>query len=368
MLKLAKLGLLHFRNYSSIHLQLVENIVCISGNNGSGKTNLLDAIYYLSVSRSYFSRPDAASVSHNAAGMKIEGEFEMNDQQHNVKLILRENLKKEFSLDDVPYRKLSDHIGKFPCVMIAPDDVELITGQSADRRKFLDAVLSQINHNYLEALIDYNKVLLQRNSFLKSVSEGAAFNSRLVQVFDEQLHGLGTKIFEIRKRFLAEFFPMVIANYRTISGGDETISLNYVSDLMLKPFNELLKEAVQKDVARQRTTVGIHKDDIEFLFGPSLFKSVASQGQRKSLLFALKLAEFSIINAHKKFAPILLLDDVFEKLDEQRLQSLLNFVCRNLDAQVFITDTHRSRLRDVFERMELRFQEIVLDSFSHGIH
>lgn len=349
-------------------MPVAENIICISGSNGSGKTNLLDAVFYLSVSRSYFSRPDAASVSHHLQGMKIEGRFNVNGQAHHVKLILRENLKKEFSLDDVPYKKLSDHIGKFPCVMIAPDDVELISGQSADRRRFMDAVLSQINHQYLEVLIDYNKVLLQRNSYLKAVADGAGFDGKLMQVFDEQLIDSGNKLYEWRKVFLAEFFPLVAANYQTISGGAETIAFQYDSDLHRQSFQALLRESLQKDLARQRTNVGIHKDDIEFLLQTTPFKSLASQGQRKSLLFALKLAEFSIIRSHKQFSPVLLLDDVFEKLDELRLQSLLNFVCRHLGAQVFITDTHTSRLRNAFEKLSLPFQEIVLDHPPKSFH
>ena len=241
--------------------------------NGTGKTNLLDAIYYLSFTRSYFSRPDTLNIHHGMAGMRLEGNYQLQSEPQLLTCIVRENNKKEISLNQEEYKKFSDHIGRIPCVMIAPDDISLITGGGEERRKFIDTILSQIDKTYLQHLIDYTK---------------------------------------------------------------------------------------QKDLVLQRTTVGIHREDLSFYMGEAAFKTEASQGQRKSLLFALKLAEWQVLKDKKGFTPILLLDDVFEKLDEQRMFQLLHWVCTESDGQVFITDTHSQRLQTQLENTKTAFQLINL--------
>lgn len=360
MIFLQDISLTQFRNYFSQHFSFNEKIVGICGANGSGKTNLLDAIYYLCFTKSYFSKSDAQSVYQNAAGFRIEGNVIKNDAPNNLVCILRENNKKEFQLNKENYKKFSEHIGKFPCVFIAPDDVQIITEGSETRRHFLDALLSQLNHGYLQHLIDYKKIIDERNSLLKSAAERNYFDVELLNVLDEQLIKNGEQIFTARKTFLKFFLPQVQKEYLTISESNDAVVLNYFSQLSNVSFKKLLKENRQRDLYLQRTGVGVHKDDIEIQMQQLPFKNIASQGQRKSLLFALKLAEFNILKEKKGFAPLLLLDDIFEKLDAQRMHNLLKKVCKEEQTPVFITDTHKERLQKAFEDLEVNYQLIEL--------
>ena len=364
MFRLHSLKLVQFRNYLTQPFTFSERIIGICGKNGSGKTNLLDAIYYLSFSRSYFTRPDSQNVQHGLLGMRLEGLYQLNNQDQQLVCILRENNRKELILNEVAYKKISDHIGKFPCVMIAPDDLEIITGGSEERRTLLDTVLSQIHKDYLICLIDYNRILQQRNSVLKQTAETGKTDEGLLQVLSTQLSQKGNTIFQIRKSFLADFLPLVTSIYQKIATTDEGLSLRYESQLLLDSFETLLTQSAQKDFLMQRTTTGIHRDEVSFCMGSIPFKSEASQGQRKSLLFALKLAEWQVLKEKKGFTPILLLDDVFEKLDEQRMYKLLHWVCTESDGQVFITDTHTERLKSQLEGIEVGFQLIELDGRS----
>jgi DNA replication and repair protein RecF len=359
-LSLHSLQVIQFRNYTSEKFVFNERIVGISGSNGSGKTNLLDAIYYLCFTKSYFSRPDATSVKHDHAGWRVNGELNLNDKSIQLSCVLRENNRKEFTVNAEAYKKFSDHIGRYPAVMIAPDDVELISGNSEERRKYIDTVLSQLSANYLSELIAYNKILLQRNSVLKSAAERNQFDASLLDTLDEQLAEKGNFIYETRKKFLEELKPVVIEIYQQIAAKENEIDLSYDSQLKVNDFLSLLQSNRSRDLYLQRTGVGIHKDDIDFFMGKSVFKTTASQGQRKSLLFALKLAEYNLLKKQKGFSPFLLLDDVFEKLDEQRMFNLLKKVCIEENAQVFITDTHTSRLKEKFEQLECPYQIIEL--------
>ena len=341
-----KISLTHFRNYTYRSFHFNEKLVGICGNNGSGKTNLLDAIYYSCFTKSYFSNSDAQSVKHGCGGMRIESLFEKNNEAFTVVTILRENNRKEILVNGEQYTRFSRHIGKFPCVMIAPDDVSLINGTSAERRKMVDTVLSQLNAAYLQALIDYNKILQQRNSLLKISAERNRLDEELLSVLDSQLAEKGNFIFEARKKFLASFMPDAIADYIQIAGAGENINMLYESQLHGKDFLLLLQENRSRDVYMQRTGCGIHKDDVAVYMAGIPFKNIASQGQKKTMLFAMKLAEFSTLKAAAGFAPLLLLDDVFEKLDAARMQQLLLEVCSRPDTQIFITDTHRQRLEE----------------------
>jgi len=260
------------------------------------------------------------------------------------------------------YKKFSLHIGQFPAVIIAPDDVELITGTSDVRRKFLDTLLSQLDNKYLQALIDYNKIVVQRNSLLKSVSERGYIDETLLDILNHQLIKPGELIFNKRKNFLEEFLPAVANSYNDIAGSKESIALEYYSQLFEDDFENLLQAFRQKDLMLQRSTIGIHKDDIELKLHDENFKNIASQGQRKSLLFALKLNEFERLKLAKGFSPILLLDDVFEKLDASRMHNLLKHVCVENDGQVFITDTHKERLHQALHDLQVPFQLIELNS------
>ena len=360
LLQLTNISLVQFKNYLQSSFSFNERIIGICGPNGIGKTNLLDAIYYLCFTKSYFSRTDAQNAYTGLGGFRIEGDFQLNGENAKIVCILRETGRKEFILDDELYAKASRHIGKFPCVIIAPDDVGIITEGGESRRRFIDALLSQLNNVYLQNLMDYNKVLQQRNSYLKSVSEKRTQDRSLLEVYDQQLIKYGDFIFRTRENFLKDFIPVVLRFYKQIAEVDEKVSLLYESQLHHTSFENLLHQFRDKDVLYQRTHGGTHKDELLMNLNDQPFKSIASQGQRKSLLFALKLAEFETLKTAKKFAPLLLLDDVFEKLDEQRMHNLLDWVCVQNEGQIFITDTHPERIRQHFGKLGVVYQMIQL--------
>jgi DNA replication and repair protein RecF len=356
MLHLQSISLLQFKNYTNRSFEFTERIVGICGNNGVGKTNLLDAIHYLCFTKSYFSRLDANNVQQGRDGFRIEGDFLLQDKAEKTTCILRETGRKEFAVNSRAYDKFSQHIGRYPCVVIAPDDAILITGGSEERRKFLDSLLSQLDAQYLRHLITYTKVLQQRNSLLRSFAEGGIGDVSLLDVLDEQLIKPGDYIFNKRKEFFISFLPKAKHLYNEIAMQPEDVTLVYESQLLQASFAELLQATHQKDAFAGRTTAGIHRDDLEITLGNQLFRNIASQGQRKSLLFALKLAEMEVLKKEKGFAPLLLLDDVFEKLDESRISNLLKKVCIENEGQVFITDTNEERLRQHLNALEVQYQ------------
>lgn len=369
MLSLKNISLLQFKNYSNRSYEFSERIVAICGKNGVGKTNLLDGIHYLCFTKSYFTRQDANNVQHGNAGFRLEGDFVLNDQGEKAICILRETGKKEFLVNNNSYDKFSQHIGRYPCVVIAPDDAQLITGGSEERRKFLDSLLSQLDGEYLQQLITYTKTVQYRNSLLKNFAETGHRNIELLDIIDEQLIKPGEFIFSKRKEFLVSFLPVAKHLYNDIAQSSvagkptasaDDVNLFYESELQLASFAELLQLNRNKDCLAQRTTSGIHRDDLDIQLGNQLFKNIASQGQRKSLLFALKLAEMEILKKEKGFAPLLLLDDVFEKLDEDRISNLLYKVCVENDGQVFITDTNQERLKQHLDALSVNYQLLEL--------
>jgi DNA replication and repair protein RecF len=360
LFRLHSISLTQFKNYTTRSFQFNERITGICGNNGVGKTNLLDAIHYLCFTKSYFTRLDQTNVHHGQQGFRIEGELELNSKSETAVCILRETGRKEFSINDAAYERFAGHIGRYPCVIIAPDDIQIITGGSEERRRFLDALLSQLDADYLQHLMTYNRILLQRNSLLKNFAETGNSNLSLLEVLDEQLLKPGEYIFEKRKEFLISFLPAAKKLYIEIARQQEDVILNYQSELHQCSFAELLKLNRQKDLTAQRTTGGIHRDDLFFSLDNQPFKNIASQGQRKSLLFALKLAEMDVLKENKGFAPLLLLDDVFEKLDEGRISNLLQRVCVENDGQVFITDTNCERLEQHLKALKLPCQSVKL--------
>ena len=377
MFYLNKLSVTQFKNYQFSTFDFTQRVIGICGLNGKGKTNLLDAAYYCCFTKSYFTKIDSLNMQFGSDGFRIEGSFmsskrgenpgDLNGNKNAAKknedtiiCIFRGAGKKEILLNDVQYTKLSEHIGKFPAVMIAPDDISLITDGSEERRRFMDTVLSQMDAAYLQQLVIYNKVLLQRNSLLKSFAEQGKTDWQLLEVLDEQLIAPGEFIFAKRKILTEALIPLVQKFYHRIAGNNELITLQYDSRLYDSSFYDLLNNYRQKDFMAQRSNAGIHKDDIVFQLNGQAFKTTASQGQRKSLLFALKLAEFELLKENKGFAPLLLLDDVFEKLDESRMQQLLHYVCNENEGQVFITDTHKERLQQAFEKLNTAYQIIEL--------
>lgn len=358
MRSLKSLNLIQFRNYVQRQFEFNARIVGIVGANGTGKTNILDAIYYLSFTKSYFSRPDAQNVHHAYQGMRVQGQYEINKDEISVTCILRESGKKEFYFDETIYPKMSQHIGKIPAVMIAPDDVQIITGTSEERRKLMDSLLSQIDSDYLHFLIQYNKVLQQRNGLLKWAAEQGQMDEVLLSTLNEQLVQFGIPIFEKRTEYLNQWLPMVHQLYQSIAGMADDIEIQYQSSLQNNSFEQLLNQSLAKDRAVQRTSVGIHKDDLVITIQNQSFKQEASQGQRKSLLFSIRLAEWEILKKVKGFSPILLMDDIFEKLDEQRMAHLLEWVAKETNGPVFITDTHKERVAKLLGKYVDEFQMI----------
>lgn len=351
-----------YKNYSSASFLFKEQIIGICGQNGNGKTNLLDAVYYLCFSKSYFTRTENLNIRFGDPGFRLEGWVQDDNHalQHIV-CVLREGARKEFSLNDIPYEKFSHHIGRFPCVLIAPDDISLINGRSEDRRKYIDTLISQLDEGYLNQLIIYNKLLAQRNGLLKYEAHRGRRDELLLQSIDDQLIAAGSQIFDSRRDFVKKLFPKILQFYQSIAGVSDTIQVEYDSQLHQSSYQELLRASLEKDFYTQRSNSGVHKDDILFNLEGNPFKAIASQGQKKSLLFACKLAEFELIKEEKGFAPILLLDDIFEKLDESRVSNLLGFICKEADAQVFITDTDATRLRREIENHQATIQIIELE-------
>lgn len=357
-----RLQLTGFKNYTSRTFEFHKRVVGICGYNGKGKTNLLDALNYLCFTRSYFSRSDQINVNFGSPGFRLEGSMQNStSDEKKIICIYRENGRKEFLLNEVAYEKFSHHIGKYPGVFIAPDDIALITGGSEERRKLLDTLISQVDEQYLQNLILHNKLLAERNAVLKLEAQKRRTDDALLQTIDDRLVPLGEFIFNRRKDFSKRLFPLIQKFYDQVSGSEEIIELSYESMLGAKPYNQLLGQMLSKDRMNLRTNTGIHKDDLEFKLQANLFRQIASQGQKKSLLFACKLAEFEILKQEKGFAPILLLDDIFEKLDEQRVQNLLRYIFEENTGQVFITDTDAERLRKAVSDFQHELQIIQLD-------
>jgi DNA replication and repair protein RecF len=348
MLRLQYIQAFQFKNHFSTQQGFTKKVVGICGPNGAGKTNLLDAIYYLCFTKSYFSHTDGPLVHTGMAGFRVSGRFAYPGAEVTVTCILRENGKKECSWNDELYSRNSLHVGRLPAVMIAPDDVELITGGSETRRRLIDGLLCQLDGQYLQVLMEHNKLLQQRNSQLKQMAEAGRRSDALLDVLTEQLAERAAPLAQRRHQLLRTFLPAACNHYKLIAGPHEHVQLSYQAAVPDGATAGQLvaqwQQQLGKDLALQRTSSGIHRDDLALQLDGQPFKQIASQGQRKSLLFALKLTEYEWLQEHKGFAPLLLLDDVFEKLDHQRMQNLLREVCVEKPGQVFITDTHRDRL------------------------
>ncbi|HEY3404306.1 MAG TPA: DNA replication/repair protein RecF [Ohtaekwangia sp.] len=347
-----KLQLLNFKNYSEAELDFEARINVLVGKNGSGKTNLLDAIYYLSLTKSAFAASDSHCLQHHQASFMVKGVFK-NTNTHELLAAFQNGQKKVFKEDQQDYIKLSDHIGKYPIVLIAPDDVDLVKEGSESRRKFFDGILSQLNKKYLEQLIQYNQALKQRNSLLRMFQNGSAVDWLAVESYDRILVEVGNSIFEQRTSFTKDFIPVFQKYFNFIVEDSEITSLTYVSELIETPFTEGLKNNRQKDIALQRTSFGIHRDDYSFMLGEGGLRRLGSQGQQKSFVIALKLAQFEIMEKHKGFKPILLLDDIFDKLDDFRIARLLELIKQDL-GQLFITDARPDRTQGLLDQIHVK--------------
>lgn len=353
---LKRLSILNFKNYPEAELEFSSHVNCLTGNNGEGKTNILDAIHYLSFCKSFFNPIDSQNILHEAPFLLIQGLFDANDTMEEVYCGLKRNQKKQFKRNKKEYQRLADHIGLFPLVMISPADSELITEGSESRRKFIDSVIAQFDREYLESLIQYNKVLSQRNALLKQIADSGKFDKDSLEVWDVQLIDHGKKVFEKRKQFITDFVSIFQKYYELISGGREQVGLKYISHLNDGAFADVLAKALNRDKVMEYTTVGIHKDDLEFTINLHPLKKYASQGQQKSFLIALKLAQFDFIKKIKQVTPILLLDDIYDKLDDLRVKQLMELVSSDNFGQLFITDTHPNRLANLFKTTDADFK------------
>ncbi len=362
MFRIDQLKITGYKNYASGDFYFKDRIIGICGYNGVGKTNLLDALHYLCLTRSYFSRTDALNIHFDHDGFRLEATVTTGeDQPTTVVCIYRPGGKKEILLDGIPYEKFSQHIGKFPCVFIAPDDIALLTGGGEERRKYLDTLISQVDDTYLNKLISYNKLLAERNALFKYEVQYNKREEDLLQTIDDQMAPIGNYLYQVRSDFSTRIFPLIKSFHQLISGGSEIVTMRYESQLHNTAFETLLQSSREKDRTLLRTNTGIHRDDIVFEMSGNLFKNIASQGQRKSLLFACRLAAFEILKTEKGFAPLLLLDDIFEKLDDKRMDQLLEIICRQNEGQVFITDTSAARLRVAVEKFTGPLQIIELN-------
>jgi DNA replication and repair protein RecF len=347
---LQKITLVNFKNFESQSFDFEDKINCFVGDNGVGKTNVLDAIYYLSFSKSYFNSVATQNIRHQEDFFMIEGIYQIDNKTETFVCSLKKGNKKVIKRNGKVFEKFSEHIGNLPLVIISPADRDLIVDGSETRRKFIDNVISQSNTVYLQNLIKYNKVLAQRNSLLKYFAANRTFDALNLSVYNEQLETYGALIFETRKTFLNKFIPIFKKRYKIISSSSETVDLVYKSQLHEQSFNELFAQNIDKDKVLQYTTTGIHKDDLVFELEGYPIKKYGSQGQQKSYLIALKLAQFDFMNMQSNVKPILLLDDIFDKLDDHRVSQLIGLVNNDEFGQLFISDTHRQRTEEVVKK------------------
>ncbi|MGA9326343.1 MAG: DNA replication/repair protein RecF [Salegentibacter sp.] len=347
---LKHLSLLHYKNLDSANFEFDEKINCFVGNNGVGKTNVLDSIYHLSFGKSYFNPITSQNINHDAEFFVVEGAFEKKQKEENILVSARRGQKKVIKRNNKPYEKFSEHIGFIPTVIISPADRDLIIEGSETRRKFMDGVISQSDNAYLNDLIHYGKILAQRNSLLKYFAANRNFDRDTLEVYNMQLSELGQNLFEKRKAFLSEFIPIFNKRYADIAENKEPVNITYKSQLFEASLSSLLEENLQKDMALQYTSVGTHKDDLNFEIEGHPIKKFGSQGQQKSFLVALKLAQFDFIKEISGVNPILLLDDIFDKLDEQRVTRIVALVATNELGQIFISDTHAERTEEVVKQ------------------
>ena len=347
---LQKISLVNFKNIESQTFDFQQKINCFVGDNGVGKTNVLDAIYYLSFAKSYFNSVAIQNIKHDEPFFMIEGEYILNDRTEKIVCSLKRGQKKVLKRNGKNYEKFSEHIGQIPLVIISPADRDLVTEGSDTRRKFIDGVISQQNKTYLQDLISYNKVLSQRNALLKYFAANRTFDALNLSVYNEQLATYGTKIYEVRKDFLEKFIPIFNEKYQIISGDKESVNLVYKSQLQDFSMLEALNKSLEKDKILQFTTSGIHKDDLSFEIDEYPIKKFGSQGQQKSYLIALKLAQFEFIKQQSNIIPILLFDDIFDKLDENRVLQIIELVNNDEFGQIFITDTHSERTENIVKQ------------------
>jgi DNA replication and repair protein RecF len=343
---LQQLSILNFKNLEQVDIELSPKINCFIGNNGMGKTNLLDAVYYLSFCKSHINPVDSQIIRHDADVCMIQGRYYVSNRQtEEIYCAIRRHQKKQFKRNKKDYDRLSDHIGFIPLVMISPADNDIILGGSDERRRFVDMVISQFDKEYMNALIRYNNALQQRNALLKN--EPSQIDPTLLDLWEEQMVEEGQSIFEKRNAFVKQFIPIFDLIYKQISRSSESVSLEYVSQLHASDFARQLKAGRQRDMILGHSTMGVHRDDLEMLLEGYPIRRVGSQGQNKTFFVSLKLAQFRFLRAMSHATPILLLDDIFDRLDTSRVEEIVKLVSSSDFGQIFISDTNRESLDEI---------------------
>ncbi len=357
---LKTLSIVNFRNYADAELTFCEGANCLVGDNGSGKTTVLDAIHYLSLCKSYFNQIDSQNVRYDCGFFLLKGRFERHGEEDTLSCGVTPGQKKQFKRNDKEYQRLADHIGKYPVVMLTPNDIDLIKEGSEERRRFVDSIIAQYSRSYLDALMAYNRALVQRNNLLKFFAENGSFDEDMLLVWDEQLMNHGALIYDERKRFVHEFIEGFESIHAEITQGHDRVTLAYSSLLSEATFEEGLRASRLRDRASRRTTFGVHKDDLDFLIDQHPIRRFGSQGQQKTYLIALKLAQFGFIEKATGVKPLLLLDDIFDKIDDHRVAALMQLVSNGRFGQIFVTDTGKERTAELFRNIgaELRIFNI----------
>ncbi len=357
---LQSLKLVQFKNYTEASLTFSKQLNCFVGNNGMGKTNLLDGIYYLCMTKSHFSGSDSNAVLHNETFFRLEGVFKKEKETLRIVAKVIPRRKKEIEKNGKVYDKLSEHIGLLPVVVIAPGDSELVQEGSEERRRFMDNTLSQLDYDYLQTLIRYNKILKQRNAYLKQAVATRRFDPVLVQTFDKQMIPLAAILYTKRNAFVHSITPILQEMYAAISGGMESVDCIFQSGLHQDNFEHILKNNLEKDRILGRTTAGPHRDDLKFYIKDFPLKKFASQGQMKSFTIALKLAQFQLLKKGKSISPLLLLDDIFDKLDASRVKQLLSLLLHQNFGQVFLTDTDQNRVERIADELNMDYKRFLV--------
>ncbi len=357
---LHKIELLHFKNHEKWVENFCSGVNCITGRNGSGKTNILDAIYLLSFCKSNFQSIDKNICFNHSDFYSVKGEYISNEIDFEVSCKYQEGKRKIVKFNNNAYKKLSEHIGVIPLVMITPLDIQLINEASEERRRLIDSTIGQVDHIYLNKLTEYYKILEHRNKLLKEYSQNQAVVLSQVDIWNKQLVDRGNYIYKARKKHLQKISLFVSDIYEILSSKRENITIEYISKLNTESFEQLIENNFKKDIVLERTTEGIHKDDLEFCMNGQMIKKYGSQGQQKTFIFALKLAIHQYLTEVIQKKPLLLLDDLFEKLDESRSEELMLYISTYIHAQVFITDTHHERAKNILSRMNAETKFIQL--------
>ena len=353
---LKELSLTNYKNFESLKFSFDTKIICFVGLNGVGKTNILDSIYHLSYTKSYFNPIPSQNIKHGETFFFISGRYMIHDKEENILVSLKKGEKKIIKRNNKLYKKFSDHIGKIPLVLISPDDRNLIIEGSETRRKFIDGIISQTDKEYLNNLIDYNKTLKQRNALLKMFYDNSESIRKTIDIYDRQLSSDAQKIYDKRREFLNEFIPIFKSRYKELSNDKENVEIKHSSDISPdQNLYKLLKNSLEKDLRFQYTTKGIHKDDLNLSLDNFPIKKYGSQGQQKTFLIAMKLAQFDYLSKLDS-KPILLLDDIFDKLDDSRVKQIINLVNQEKFNQIFISDTNKTRSENIIKKVNKSYK------------